>query len=316
MYHRVSPEAPLERLSHLQLRDLQIFVHIAETGSLVGAGRRLGVSAPAVTRSLGELEQQLGVRLFTRSTRALAPTEAGIRLLSRARDILGLLDEAQREARGEAEALSGRLRVTTSVTFGRAFVADVLLDFLREQPAISASLVLVDRVVDLVEEGVDVAFRIGELPDSALVARRLGEVRRMLLASPRWLDLHGRPQRPEDLQDHDFIRFTGLMPEPEWRWHDGTRARRQPVRTRLEVNDATTALHAARRGEGITLALSYLVAEELRSGALEPVLAPFWPPPVPVHAVTPHGRMPTARVRAFLDFSAARLRGVLGHPPQ
>lgn len=294
-----------------RVRNLEIFAAVADLGSLSGAGRKLGLSAPAVTRAIAALEEHVGARLLTRTTRSVTPTEAGARLLNRTREILALVHQAEREAAGEAERPQGRLTVTASVTFGRMHVSALLLDFLRENPEVTASLLLVDRIVNLVEEAVDVAFRIGELPDSSLVARRVGAVRPVLVASPAYLDARGRPEHPRALADHEFLAITAIMPTPEWRYREGGEARRVPLRPRYEVNDAAAALVGALRGDGITSALSYMVVDELREGRLELVLEPYLPPPVPVHLVTPSTRLVAARVRAFLDFAALRLGPVL-----
>lgn len=295
-----------------RMRSLEIFAAVAELGSLSGAARRLGLSAPAVTRAVSALEAHVGARLLTRTTRSVRPTEAGARLLLRSREILSLVEAAEREAAGEGATPQGRLTVTAPVTFGRMHIAGLLLDFLAESPQVTGSLLLVDRVVNLVEEAVDVAARIGPLPDSSLVARRVGSVRRVLVASPDYLERRGRPAHPRELAHHDILAFNGLMGATEWRYREGGEARRVQLRPRFEVNDAGAALVGALAGRGVTPVLSYMVADELRAGRLELVLAPFLPAAVPVHLVTPDARLLAARVRAFLDFAAPRLAARLG----
>jgi DNA-binding transcriptional LysR family regulator len=228
--------------------------------------------------------------------------------------MLALMQEAEAEAAGDQENPRGHLTVTASVTFGRLHVAPLLLEFLRSNPEVTGSLLLVDRMVQLPEEAVDLAFRIGELPDSSLAARRLGTVQRLLVASPGYLERRGRPARPERLGEHDLISFSSLAAGGEWRFWEENQWKRVGVRPRLEVNDAATAVASALAGDGITLAMSYVVASALKSGALEVVLAPFLPPPVPVQAVTLGGPPLPARIRSFLDFVTPRLMAVLAAP--
>jgi DNA-binding transcriptional LysR family regulator len=293
------------------VRELEVFVAVADAGGLARAGAKLRISPPAVTRAVASLEQRLGARLFNRTTRSLSLTEAGTRFLAHARRLLAELGDAENEAIGESAEPSGRLTVTASVSFGRMTLAPVVRAFLRQQPRVTASLLLLDRVADLVEEGIDVAVRIGELPDSSLIARRVGEVRRVLVASPRYLAKHGRPAAPAELKRHALIGFTGLMPNREWRFGTGRSALHVAVAPRLELNDASAAIAAAEAGEGITIALSYMVARALDRGRLATVLGELMPPPVPVRLVHPQVRLVTPKLRAFLDFAAPRLSAAL-----
>jgi DNA-binding transcriptional LysR family regulator len=297
-----------------RLHAMEVFAAVAEAGSFAGAARQLRLSPPAVTRAVAALEERLGVRLLNRTTRSLSPTEAGLRFLASARRLLAELDEAERSAAGTTAIPSGHLVVTAPVTFGRAHVAAVLAEFLAAQPRVTAALLLLDRVTSLVEEGIDVAVRIGQLPDSALVARRVGEVQHLLVASPAYLAAHGVPERPEALKGHAMIAFSGLLPGRDWRFVANGRATAVTLAPRLEVNDALAALDVAERGHGITLALSYMVGPRLATGRLVPVLDAFAPPPVPVQIVHPHGRLVAAKVRAFLDFAAPRLKERLAAP--
>ncbi|HYN38658.1 MAG TPA: LysR substrate-binding domain-containing protein, partial [Rhodospirillales bacterium] len=294
-----------------RLQTLEVFAAVADAGSLAAAARRLRLSPPAVTRAIAALESRLGARRFNRTTRSLSLTEAGVRFLADARRLLADLEEAERSAAGEAATPSGHLTLTASVTFGRTHVAAVLLDFLRAEPRVTASLLLLDRVASLVEEGIDVAVRIGNLPDSTLVARRVGEVRRVLVASPAYLAERGVPQAPADLRRHQIIAFTGLLPGREWRFEDDGRRAAIALSPRLELNDATAAIAGAEQGFGITVALSYMVARSIAEGRLTPVLDRFTPPAVPVQLVYPHGRSLAAKVRAFVDFATPALQRVL-----
>lgn len=290
---------------------MQVFVAVADAGSLAGGGKALGLSPPVVTRVITALEQRLGVRLLNRTTRSLGLTEAGARFLESARQVLAALDEAERSAAGATEVPSGHLRVTAPLTFGRMHLMPVLAAFLRAQPRVSATLVTLDRVANLIEEGFDVAVRIAQLPESTLVARRIGEVTRVLVASPAYLDQQGVPHQPTDLKAHAVIAVPNLMPAGEWRfWADG---KSQMVRLTpsLAVNDALAAIMAAERGEGLTTALSYMVAPQLRAGTLVTVLDPFTPPPVPVQLVHPQSRLVAAKVRAFMDFAGPKLTRIL-----
>lgn len=282
---------------------------VAEQGSLIGAARQLDVSPPSVTRALASLEAHVGVQLFTRTTRSVKLTEPGERFLAEVRAILAALDSAVVDAAGDRETARGQLTITASVSFGRTHVADVLLEYLHEHPRVSASLLLLDRVTNLIDEGIDVAVRIGELPDSSLLARKVGTVRRVLVASPDYLARRGTPEHPRELSEHDMLAFTGLMPGRKWRYREGAsnKAHEIALTPTLEVNDAVVAMRAAERGHGITIALSYMVAEALAAGSLVIVLEPFAPPPIPVQLVIPESRVISAKVRSFLDFASGRL---------
>lgn len=291
-----------------RLREYEVFVAVAETGGFAAAGRTLGLSAPSVTRLVSGLEERLGARLFTRTTRSLALSESGAGLLDGARALIADADNLEQQAMGSLIAPRGHLTVSASVTFGRSVMAPVLRGFQDAYPDVTLHAVLLDRVVNLVEEGIDIAVRIGELPDSSLVARRVGSVRRMLVASPGYLEQRGSPLRPSELREHAIIAFTGLMPHREWRYVDDGRARRIALAPRMEINDAVAAIDAARHDQGITIALSHMIADALAEGSLVPVLEAFTPPPAPVHLVHAHGRLVAPKVRAFLDHAAPRLQ--------
>lgn len=286
-----------------RLEELRLVAAIAEAGSLAAAGRRLGQAPPAVTRALAALEERLGVRLFERTTRKVHATEAGRRLAAQARRLLHDYEEAMAEAAGEARAPRGRLRVAAPLVFGRRHVAPIVTAFLDAEPLVSADLVLSDGNADLVEEGVDVAVRIGALRDAALVARRVGAIGRVLAASPAYLARRGTPAAPEDLAGHETVLFSPSGAAPEWRFAACT----VTIAPRFAVNAAEAAVAAAVAGRGITLALSYQVAEELADGRLVRLLPEHEAPPSPVHLVLPSARLLAPRTRAFLDFAAPRL---------
>lgn len=291
-----------------RVQSMEIFVAVAEGGGFAKAASRLHLSPPVVTRAIAALEERLGVRLLNRTTRSVVPTEAGLRFLDSARALLQQLDAAEKDAAGEMAVPSGTLTVSASVSFGRRAVAPLVREFLEAHPKVSVSMLLVDRLVNLVEEGVDVAVRIGELPDSSLVARQVGRVQRLLVARLGYLARRGAPREPAELRLHDVIAFTGLMPNREWRYvHD---ARSTPVRLapRFELNDAETAVAAAEEGGGITVVPCYMVAEAIRAGRLVPVLLDVTPPPVPVQLVYPQARLVAPKLRAFVDLAVRRLR--------
>ncbi|MDT8343461.1 MAG: LysR family transcriptional regulator [Thermohalobaculum sp.] len=294
-----------------RLHELEVFVAVADAGSLARAGRRLRLSPPAVTRAIAALEDRLGARVFNRTTRSLAITDAGQRFLESARRILTDLDTAEREAVGETAMPQGHLTITASVTFGRSILAPVVCGFLGQHPRITASVVLMDRVANLVEEGIDLAVRIGPLPESSLIAKRIGAVRRVLVASPDYLARRGTPGAPADLRHHAVIAFTGLMPSREWRFDTGRGPSGVALDPTVEINDALAAIEAAEAGHGITIALSYMVDDRIRDGRLVAVLDALAPPPRPVHLVYPQTRIVAPKLRAFIDFAAPRLKAAL-----
>jgi DNA-binding transcriptional LysR family regulator len=295
-----------------RFQELTAFVAVTETGGFAKAASRLGSSPPAVTRTIASLEARLGVTLFNRTTRNVHLTDEGLRFAERARAVLAALDAAESEATGHSGAPSGHLTLTASVTMGRSLLPSILNDFLNAHPRVTAKLLLLDRVVNLVEEGVDVALRVGQLPDSSLISIKVGAVKRILVASPDYLSKRGAPREPDDLKLQSIIAFTGLMPDREWRYGEGKRVRRVSLEPRLEINDAVSAIASAEKGDGVTICLSYMVADRIASGALVEVLPEHAPPPVPVQLVYPESRLVAPKVRAFIDFAAPRLRAALG----
>ena len=294
-----------------RLHALEVFVAVADGGSFAEAARRLHLSPAAITRAVAALEDRLGVRLMARTTRSLSLTEAGLGHLASARRILADFAEAERLAMGSTGAPQGHLRITAPLTFGRMHLMPVLAEFLRAQPKVTATLVTLDRVASLVEEGFDAAIRIARLPDSTMVARRIGEVRRLLVAAPAYLAGRGTPRAPEDLVGHAVVAFEGMFPGGTWRFERGGRSETVVLAPRLAVNDAAAALAAAERGQGITGVLSYMAAPQLAAGTLVPVLADLAPPPVPVQILYPQSRLVAPKVRAFVDFAAPRLARAL-----
>jgi DNA-binding transcriptional LysR family regulator len=294
-----------------RFQELRVFIAVADCGGLAKAATVIHSSPPAVTRTLASLEARLGVRLFDRTTRSLRLTEPGIKFLDEARRILDDLETAEQEMAGQSNVVSGNLTLTTSLTFGRAMLQPIVSDFIDANPHITVSMLLFDRVVDLIDEGFDVAVRIANLPDSSLVSRHVGDVRRMLVASPAYLSKHGIPKTPEDLKTHTVIGQTALMPNRELRYFKASKPARITLPIRFEINDAHACISVAVQGKGITIALSYMVADALRDGRLVPVLNKFRPPSVPVNLIYAQRRIVAPKIRAFIDFAAPRLSAAL-----
>jgi DNA-binding transcriptional LysR family regulator len=291
-----------------RLHTMSVFVAVAEETGFAPAARRLNTSPPSVTRAVSELEQRLGAKLLHRTTRSVQLTDAGRRYLADCRRILGEIEEIDRHAAGIHATPRGTVTVTASVLFGRMVMAPILLDLLDRYPDISLTTMFVDRVVHLVDEGVDVAIRIADLPDSSLSAVRVGSVRRVLCASPGYLDARGRPDAPAGLAGHETIDFVNMTPGGEWAFQKYGKTHRFRPRSRLRVNSADAAIAAAVRGRGITRVLSYMIGPQLETGTLELVLDDFGPPAVPVHVVHKEPGQTSARIRAVVDHLAENLR--------
>ncbi len=291
-----------------RLQAMEIFVAVVDSGGFASAARKLDLSAPVVTRAVAELEARLGVSLLTRTTRKLRVTEAGARYAEDCRRILADVGEAESATSGSRSLVKGTLSVTAPVLFGNLHVTPIVSAYLQHYPDVDAHCLFVDRVVNLIDEGLDVAVRIGELPDSSLRAVAVGRVRRMLVASPAYLAAHGHPQRPEDLAQHTLIQPTQVVPYPEWRFAEGGRPLVQRIRPRLRTTTNDAARAAAASGLGITRLLSYQAAEALARGELLPLLQDFEPPPLPVNVVHHQGRHMTQKVRAFVDLAVDALR--------
>jgi DNA-binding transcriptional LysR family regulator len=296
-----------------RISEMATFVAIIEEGSLAAAARRLGRSPPAVTRILAALEQRLGARLIQRTTRRLSATDAGERFFVSCQRLLAQLDEIEQAAAGAGASPRGRLRITAPSLFGRLHVAPVVGAFLDRHPDVQVELVLLDRVVELIDEGFDLAVRIGHLPDSSLVVRKVGTVRRVVCATPGYLARAGLPASPHDLARHDIVAFTGTGGAETWRFRVNERTVTVPVKPRLSVNQADAAVAAALEGRGITRILSYQLALA-PAGALTLLLEPFEPEPLPVQLVYPAHRLVAPSVRAFVDAAVAGLTRSIAPP--
>ncbi|MBQ5946459.1 LysR family transcriptional regulator [Massilia sp. ST3] len=284
-----------------RLDELQVFLAILDTGSMAAAAHKLRRSPSAVTRSLATLEQRVGMRLFERSTRRLSATSEGQRLATHARRLLADYDTAVCE--NEAAPPQGLLRVTAPMVFGRRHMTSVVTKFLMRHPDMQVDLSLSDRNVDLIDNGIDLALRIGRLENSGLVARRLGAVKRITVASPAYLQGRGTPATPEDLAGHELILGTAVRGLAEWRYRKGEREHIVRFTPRLQVNDLDGVLNVAREGFGIARVLSYQAAPDLEAARLVRLLDGYEPEPIPVHLVFPSARQMAPRVRAFVDFA-------------
>ncbi len=292
-----------------RLQSIEVFIAVAEAESFAGAARRLGLSAPSITRGVNALEDRLGVRLFTRTTRQVRLTDVGRSYLDDARHALAQLQAAEDAALGAASAPTGQLRITCSTEFGRIYISRIITDYLDAYPGVSAEVVMVDRMINLVEEGFDVAIRIGPLPSSGLIAVQVGRVRRVVSGAPDYFKIHGLPQTPADLAHHTLISATPVTPGPEWRFGaDG--ATSVAVKSRLKVSSVAAAIEMARQGWGLTRVLSYQVGPDLEAGRLQTVLEAEEPEALPVHLVFAEGRRTPAKVRSFIDFAKSRLKAV------
>jgi DNA-binding transcriptional LysR family regulator len=291
-----------------RLESMSILVAVVDAGSLSAAARHLGMPLATVSRKVAELESHLKTRLLHRTTRQLSLTEAGASYVAACRRILEDIGEAERTATGEYAAPKGELVVTAPVVFGRLHIVPVVAEFLAHYPEIDIRLVLTDRVVHMMDEQVDVAVRIGELPDSALMATRVGTVRRVVCASPAYLATHGAPARPRDLSGHNCITFEVLESKRAWVFETGKSELSVPVHSRLAVNTAEAAIAAAILGVGLIRVLSYQVADAIREQTLRVVLDTFESAPLPISLVhTGQAPLPL-KLRAFLDFVTPRLR--------
>ena len=287
---------------------LNVFVAVVDCQGLAGAARKLHMSPPAVTRAINDLETHLGLRLLMRTTRSVRVTDAGERYVQDCRRILAEMLEADESVTGMHSSPRGRLTVTAPMLFGSLFVTPIVSEYLSRYPHVSASCLFLDRVVNLLDEGMDVAVRIGELPDSGMQATRVGQVRRVICASPDYLARQGIPTKPDELHAHTIISASSVTPNPEWKLMDKGELRSIRLQARMITTTNDSAVNAAASGFGLTRLLSYQVAEHLRSGRLKTVLADFEPAALPIHVVHREGRQAPQRVRAFLDLTIERLR--------
>ncbi len=289
---------------------MRVFVAAIDEGSLAGAGRKLGKSPAAVSRAIGFLEERVGAELLHRTTRSLKLSEAGERYVVACRRVLTDLEEADIIAAGERSAPRGLLTITAPVAAGEEVLRPIVDAFMDEYPAVNVRLHFLDRPANLIDEGIDLALRIAHLPDSTLVAIRVGEVRRVVAASPRYLDANPMIREPADLAQHQIIAMThfgidswSFPPAP-----GSTMPRAVQFTPRLIVNSIRGAVASTVAGRGVTRMFSYHIAPQLNDGSLKILLADDEAPPLPVHLIAPHGRLQAPKVRAFADFAVARLR--------
>ena len=293
-----------------KLSAMTTFVRIVEKGSLTAAAATLETSLPSVVRMLAALERELGVSLLNRTTRRIHLTDEGAHYLERCRAILSAVEESEAAFTSAKAEPQGRLAVTASVLFGRRYIAPIVNDFLRRYPKVTAELLFVDRVVNIIEEGIDVAARIGHLRDSSLVAVSVGKVRRVICASPEYLRRRGSPRVPQDIRQHACIRHTGLAPRSDWHFRAGRRAVTVPLTAVISCNDIDSSLEACLSGHGLGLFLSYQTAPYRNEKRLRYVLEEFETEPQPVHIVYPQSRLVTGKVRTFVDQCVDALRRV------
>lgn len=291
-----------------RLHLMQIYVAVAEEEGFASGARRLGISPPAVTRAVAKLEDELGVKLLNRTTRHVRATEAGLRYLDDARRILHEVQAADEAAAGINAEPQGHLAVTAPVLFGKMFVMPGIVEYLQRYPKTEVDAVFLDRVVNLLEEGLDVGIRIGELPDSSMRALRVGTVRKILVASPQYIKQHGLPQQPSDINQHRLIASSAGSAGMEWQFIIDKQLRGIKTKPRLTVTSNDAAITAAREGFGITRLISYQVADDLAAGKLKILLENFETTPLPVHIVHREGRLASSKVRSFIDLMAERLR--------
>ena len=283
-----------------RLQAMIAFVRVVEAGSFSGAARQLGVRQPAVSKTIAQLEERLQVRLLVRSTHALAPTDAGLRFYERARHAIQEVDEAELEARGVGAGLSGRLRVSAATTFARLMIVPHLSAFLTRHPSLDIDVILDDRVIDLVSEGIDIALRLGVLADSAAVARKIATGGRSVVATPAYLSRAGMPKVPADLADHHAVVYSQL--DDNWTFRQGATEVSVTMRGRLRVSAAEGTRAAVLADMGLAVASDWMFAPELASGAVRRVLPEWTLPPIDHWAVFPTGRLASAKARAFADF--------------
>ena len=290
-----------------KLKAMQIFLHIADEGSLTAAARAMDGSLPAVVRTLAALEAHLGVRLFNRTTRRISLTEEGKQYLENCRQVLAAVEDAESTLIAGATEPAGNLSITAPVLFGQLYVAPAVTRFVQRYDKMRCNVVLLDRVVNLLEEGMDVGIRIGPLEDSSLIAQSLGSMRRMVVASPEYLRRHGRPKHPKDLLQTNCIRFSAAT-GPWWTFYEGSKQFTVAVTGNLDFNQAAPALDACLAGLGFGMFISYQIEPYLKQKRLEIVLENFEPPPRPINIVYPHARLLPTRTRVFIEWIKQELQ--------
>lgn len=284
-----------------RLTAMETFVNVVETGSFSAAAKRLGIGQPAVSKSIAQLEARLAVRLVLRSTRGLTPTEAGLAFFEKARRAIDEANEADDAARGAGAGLSGNLRISAATTFARLHIIPHLGAFLAQYPAVNVEVVLNDHSLNLVEEGIDVALRMGNLSDSGLTARKIGQSPRQILATPAYFERCGEPATPADLLQHQAIIYS-LGGGSNWTFSQGDSHYPVVARGRIRVTAAEGVRAAVLNHLGLTMASTWMFAPELASGEVKPVLTDWQLPPIDLWAVFPTGRMASAKARAFVEY--------------
>jgi DNA-binding transcriptional LysR family regulator len=290
------------------LEAMRVFIEVAECKSFVAASRKLDLSAPAVTRSIAQLEHALGVRLFNRTTRHVRLTDSGVRFYEDARRILEDVDQALAAASGSYAEPKGVLTITAPVLFGQIHVTPILTEYLQQNPSVTVKAVFNDRVSNLLDEGLDVAIRIGHLKDSSIYATPVGNIQRLVCASPSYLKKYGMPRHPSDLTDHEIIQATTVESSTTWQFESSTGKESVKVIPRLYCSQNGAAITAARQGFGITRLMSYQIGEELKNGSLTRILRDYETKPLPVNIIHLEGRQANAKIRSFIDLAIARLR--------
>jgi DNA-binding transcriptional LysR family regulator len=290
---------------------MSVIVAVTETGSFSAASRQLGMPVATVSRKVAELERRLKAELFQRSSRRMTLTDAGRTYVEACRRIIEQVDDAERQVSGEYRIPKGDLVVTTPWGLGHTHLLPIAIEFLDAYPEISLRLLLTDQIVDMVEENVDVGVRIGNLPESSMIATRIGSIRLVVCASPGYLAARGRPQTPDQLHDHDCIAINDVEAPNAWKFRRGKRARLVPIQSRLCVNTSEAAVLAAIAGAGLTRVMSYKMDAARRAGSLELVLEAFEPEPLPIHIVYSPRKPVPLKLRAFLNWVTPRLKAKL-----
>ena len=288
-----------------RLRAMTAFVRCVERGSFSAVAREMNIAQPTVSKLVASLERHLGGKLFARSTRELTLTDEGQRFYEQCRAISDAVDHAEASFKSGREEISGMLRAATSVSFGRTQIMPRIATFMRRFPLLRLDLHLNDRFVDLVEEGIDVAFRIGELNESSFIARHIGTTHRITVASPKYLEEKGEPSHPEDLRSHNCILYTGLATQNEWQYTHGGQSCPVRVSGSFRSNSAEAVRAATLDGIGIALTPVWLFGDDIRSRRVKVLLPGYVPKPLPIHALSPGNRRYSAKVRAFVDFFQA-----------
>ena len=291
-----------------KLEAMRVFVEVAESQSFVAASRKLDLSPPAVTRSIAQLENALGVRLFNRTTRHVRLTDSGIRFFEDARRILADVEQAEATASGSYTEPKGVLSITAPVLFGQKHVMPIVTEYLQNNPSVTVNALFYDRVSNLLDEGLDVAIRIGQLKDSSVYATPVGSVKRVVCASPDYLQKHGIPRHPSELVDHQIIQASKVEASTSWRFESRHGKQIVKLSPRLHCSQNGAAISAARQGLGITRLMSYQVGEEFNNGSLQRILSDFESGPLPVSIIHLEGRQANAKIRSFIELAVLRLR--------